>query len=182
LSQRWIDGSTAVLVDGERLGVDEAAEKSEKKVCVLSTPFKARNTGVHETHKIQLKKGEGADVYTLSDLTKAEHVTHELLENFTKRNLDMPILKSHTSSRPLLFLPMDVRKTVRAIASSGTGSDQARPENKKAHVLNSVLVLAGLECGVPRAESQHQFGSTTEKCAILTKGGLATRIAKSFQQ
>jgi hypothetical protein len=51
-------GSTAVLVD------------------VLSKTFKARNTGVPETIRIQWKKGEGADVYTLSDLTKTEHVTH----------------------------------------------------------------------------------------------------------
>jgi hypothetical protein len=36
-------GSTAVLIDGARLGVDEAENpKSKKKVCVLSKPFKAR--------------------------------------------------------------------------------------------------------------------------------------------
>jgi hypothetical protein len=54
----FLMGSTAVLVD------------------VLSKTFKARNTGVPETIRIQWKKGEGADVYTLSDLTKTEHVTH----------------------------------------------------------------------------------------------------------
>jgi hypothetical protein len=48
----------------------------KKRLCSLSKAFKARNTGVRETHRIQWKKGEAADVYTLSDLPKTEHVSH----------------------------------------------------------------------------------------------------------
>jgi hypothetical protein len=33
---------------------------------------------------------EEADVYTLSDLTKAEHVIHARLQKLTKQNLEMP--------------------------------------------------------------------------------------------
>jgi hypothetical protein len=61
-------------------------------------------TGFRETHKIQWKN-QGADVYTLSDLMKAEPATRARFGNFTKQNWDMPIFKSHTSSRPPLFLP-----------------------------------------------------------------------------
>jgi hypothetical protein len=50
-------GYAALLVSGIMLGVDEATEnskgerKKKKKVCVLSKPFKVRNTGVRETHE-----------------------------------------------------------------------------------------------------------------------------------
>jgi hypothetical protein len=66
-------------IDGARPGVGEAAKHTENrnKVCVLSKLFKARNTGIRETHEIQWEKGEGVDVYTLSDTTYAEYVTHE---------------------------------------------------------------------------------------------------------
>jgi hypothetical protein len=67
----------------------------KKKVCVLSKPSKARNTGFHETREIQWKKGEGADyMYTLSDLKKAEHVTH------AKRNWDKVAYVQHISIVP----------------------------------------------------------------------------------
>jgi hypothetical protein len=53
-------GSTAVLVEGTRLFIDEAENpKSKKKVCVSSKPFKARNTGCGETHESDRKLGEG---------------------------------------------------------------------------------------------------------------------------
>jgi hypothetical protein len=109
---------------------------------------KTRNTGVHETHEIQWKKGEGADAYTLSDLTKAEQTR---LENFTKQNLDMPILKPHTPSRPQLFLPTDGGNVVRATAASAAANDQAGPDNKKARVFNSALTLMGVDHGVPKS-------------------------------
>jgi hypothetical protein len=83
-------GSTAVLTVGARLGV-EAVEnpKSKKKVCALSKAFNARNTGDRETLESHRKKGAGADISTLSDRTKAEHLPHARLEIFTKRNWDM---------------------------------------------------------------------------------------------
>jgi hypothetical protein len=73
----WGFTAVHVLVDEARIGVHGASENpnSKKKVCVLSKAFKARNTGVRKTNRSKWKKG-GAGVYTLSDLTKAEHVTH----------------------------------------------------------------------------------------------------------
>jgi hypothetical protein len=42
-------GSTTVLVEGARLGIDEAEiPKIKKKVCVLSIPFEAPNPGACE--------------------------------------------------------------------------------------------------------------------------------------
>ncbi len=78
-------GSMAVLVDGDKLGV-EVVENSDKKVCgVLLKAFKAKANGVRETHETQWKRGEaGVDVYTLSGLTKAEHIEHDHLEKTTK--------------------------------------------------------------------------------------------------
>jgi hypothetical protein len=92
------------------------------------------------------------------------------LEKFTKWNLDMPILKTHMSSRPPLILPTDCRNAVRttgvsttasdqisklacsipnwvvrATADSATASDQASPDNKKPSVFDSALALEGIE-------------------------------------
>jgi hypothetical protein len=62
--------------------------------------------------------------------------------------------------------------TVNAIASKEASSE------KKALVFNTTLALIGLEHDMAKAKSQHQFDSTTETCALLTRGALATRIAK----
>jgi hypothetical protein len=100
------------------------------------------HTCVRETHEILCKKGEEADVYTLSDLTKAEHVTHVThahLEDFAKRNLEMPVVKSHASSTLPLFLPMDDGNTVRATAANATANDYASPENKTFSTLHCHL-------------------------------------------
>jgi hypothetical protein len=68
--------STAVRVYGARLGVDEAEiPKIKKLVYVLSKPFKAREWRWQDD-EIQRKKEEEVDVWTLSDLTKAEHLAH----------------------------------------------------------------------------------------------------------
>jgi hypothetical protein len=170
-------GSTAILVDGSQLGV-EFVENSDntqtpKSVCgALLKAFKAKDTGVRETHEFQWKKGEtGAYVYTLSGLTKAEHIKHDRLEAAIKRNLSMPILLSHTSSRPPLCIPIGGGIAAATAANANaTASDQAMPENGKARALNSALEQAGVEHGTPQPESPNEFSSTTENCATLTNG------------
>jgi hypothetical protein len=121
LSQLWLEGSIAVLVYGARLGVDVAAEnpKSKKKVCVLSAiheiPASARRT-----ESSGRKEKEQTCVYTLLDLTKAEHVPHARLEQFTEQDFEYA-----KSGRPTLFLSADGCDAVRATAASTIGSDQA---------------------------------------------------------
>jgi hypothetical protein len=167
----FLMGSTAVLVD------------------VLSKPFKARNTGVPETIRIQWKKGEGADVYTLSDLTKTEHVTHA----YTPRkvyetelgyaNLKITYIHTyiHTSSRLPLFLPTAGRNAVQATATSATtASDQATKRALRMRKL-AFSILTGLEYGVgAKADSQHQFDSTAETCAVLTNGWACDKNSKKL--
>jgi hypothetical protein len=53
----------------------------------------------------------------------------------------MPILKSHTASRLPLFLPTDGGNVVQATVASATASNVASPENKKALVFNTALVI-----------------------------------------
>jgi hypothetical protein len=86
-------------------------------------------------------------VDALSDLAKAEHVPHPVhaSNTLTKWMLGMPILKSHTSSRPPLILPTVSGKVVHANAVSAISNDQASPENKKYHASNSALTLSGVE-------------------------------------
>jgi hypothetical protein len=145
-------------------------------------PFKARKTGVRETHEIKWKKGEGADVYTLSDLTKPEHVTFARLDSFTKKELLMPILKSNSSRRPALFLAAESREAARATAASGaTESDEAIPiTDEKARSFHSALAHACVEHGVPQVESQDDFDSTTEPCALLTNGWACYKSSTSL--
>jgi hypothetical protein len=176
-------GSIALLVDGSEAGMNEDAENTEskkKKVCVLLKPFKAK-TGVRETHEIQWKKGEGAYVYTLSGLTEPEHVTHARLEKFEKINLKMPILKLNQSSRPALFLSVDGENAVRDTAAGGaTGSDEAIPADQKARGFDQALAVSGVEYGEPQVESQDDFYTTTETCALLDNGWACYKSSKSL--
>jgi hypothetical protein len=63
-------GSTAALVDRAELGIDDATEHSErkqkeKKVCVVSKPFKTRKIGVHETTRNPVEdRRRSKSVYT----------------------------------------------------------------------------------------------------------------------
>jgi hypothetical protein len=102
-------------------------------------------------------------VYTLSDLTKVEHFTNALLEDFAKRNLKMPILKSHASSTLPSFLTTDDGNAARATAASATAKDYASLENKTAYIFNSALSLVGVEHGGSKKESQHQFDQRREQ-------------------
>ena len=137
----------------------------------MSKPFKKCKTGVRETHEIQWKTGEGAEVYTFSALTEAERIPEARLDAFTKENLNTPILKSNTSSRlPLLFLPEDGEDAVRATAASATAMDQARPKRQKARAFDTALACAGVEYGDTQGDSQNEFEFTTETCADLTGG------------
>jgi hypothetical protein len=65
---------------------------------------------------------------------------------------------------------MDGRVALRATIASAIASDEASSGRKKALVFNTALALIGLEDGEAKEESQHQFDSTTETCALLTKG------------
>jgi hypothetical protein len=146
-------------------------------VCgALLKAFKAKATGVRETHEFQWKKGEaGAYVYTMSGVTRAEHIKYDCLEETTKRNLSIPILQSHASDRPPLCIPIG--------GGSATGGGRATEgilENGKARALNIALEQAGVEHGAPQPESPNQFISTTEECAVLTSGWAKYKSTKKL--
>jgi hypothetical protein len=119
-------------------------------------------------------------VYKLSDRTKAEHVPHARLEQFTKQDLKMRIIESHKSRRPTLLLPADGCDAVRATAASTIASDQIIPDNDKSATVNSALALAGLHCVDPRAESADECDPATETCAVLTSGWACYKTSKSL--
>jgi hypothetical protein len=139
----------------------------------LSKAFKARNAGARETYRIQRKKGRGADVFTLSDLPKTERVTH----TYTPR-------KAYETELRYANLKVtycrNCRSTVQATAASAAASDQTSPENKKARVFNTALTLTGLKYGVAKAESQRQFDSTVETCALMTNACACYKNSKKL--
>jgi hypothetical protein len=93
------------------------------------------------------------------------------LEKSTKRILDTPILKAHTSYRLPLFLPTDGRNAVRPTAASARASAEASSEKKKALVFNTALVHIVLQDGVAKAESQYQATPFSNEMIRLTSFG-----------
>ena len=98
--QNGIMGTTAILIDGSLLS-------SNNKI-IIGKSFKAKKTGVRETHDIKWVKNDErtfVEIYTLSDVTLPETINADVLDKHQKHDLIMSVLASFTSPKEAMFVP-----------------------------------------------------------------------------
>lgn len=136
--RQGIAGTTAVLVDATNL-----------HGTALEKPFKSRNIGSRETHKVIWHENK-VDIIKSSGISEPVTVQHTKLMQHSKCNLNVEIAMYIASNKPSLFVPSE--KQVQRTTSVSTSKSDAYVEG---------LNQAGMLDNIGRQNDSYRESSIT---------------------